>query len=150
MLNQYTTWKANQLACPGRWGWTQVGITQQTFSGLIVIGTVNIWWTKRSNPYRYCCPTLASGHRPWLHCRWFVIWVSIHAVKTFYSCTYIQRVFTLLCVFNSVTASAKGILLARACQFYVTMHTELTSESWNFTEWSIYIRGHPKTRQRGL
>ena len=46
------------------------------FSGLIVAGTVHIWCTKRSGPYQYCCPTLASGHRPWSHCHWFVIWVS--------------------------------------------------------------------------
>ena len=148
-LNQYTTWKANQLACPGRWGWTRVGITQQAFSGLIIIGIVSIWCTKQSGPYWYCCPTLPSGQRPWLHCHWFVVWVSIHAVKTFYSCTHIQRVFTLLCVFSSVTASGKGILLARACPFYVTTHTVWTSESWNFTQWSIYIRGHQKHISEG-
>ena len=32
------------------------------FSGLIVAGTVNIWCTKRSGPYRYYCLTLASGY----------------------------------------------------------------------------------------
>ena len=39
------------------------------FSGFIVIGTANSRCTKRSGPYPYCCPTLAAGHRPWLHRR---------------------------------------------------------------------------------
>ena len=31
------------------------GSHSRLFSGLIVIGTVNIWCTKRIGPYRYCC-----------------------------------------------------------------------------------------------
>ena len=52
---------------------TGSGSHRRFFSGLIVIGTVNIWCTKQSGPYVYFYLTLASGHRPWMHCQWFVI-----------------------------------------------------------------------------
>ena len=62
LYNQVVYWLS---VSSGRWGWTQVGIPQQAF--------FQGWWTKRSGPYPYCCWTLATGHRPWLHCHWFVV-----------------------------------------------------------------------------
>ena len=60
---------------------TSCSAHSRLFSGLVVAGTVNICCTKQSGPYQCCCRTLASGHRLQLHCRLFVISVSIHAVK---------------------------------------------------------------------
>ena len=47
----------------------------------------HLWREKRrqSSPYWYCCPTLASGHRPWSHCCWFDIWVFTHSYSLFNS-----------------------------------------------------------------
>ena len=48
-LNQYTTWLAALTKDgPGS------GSLSKLISGLIVAGTVNIWCTKQSGPFRYC------------------------------------------------------------------------------------------------
>ena len=41
VLVKQKTWRV------GRWGWTWVGIPQQIFSGLIIIGSVNMRYTRR-------------------------------------------------------------------------------------------------------
>ena len=60
--NQVVYWLSEVLE--GEDGLGSGSHAQLTFPGLIVIGAVNIRFTKRSGPYLYCCPTLASGHRP--------------------------------------------------------------------------------------
>ena len=40
------------------------------------------WCTKWSGTFRYACPTLAADHKPWWHCRWFVVLVSTRLYST--------------------------------------------------------------------
>ena len=48
-----------------------------SFQGWVLSVSINIWCTKRSGPYRYRCPTLASGHRTW-YCIAVGLWLNLH------------------------------------------------------------------------